>query len=60
MAHIVGGKGFDDLLFNAINNKVHSKDEILHFGSDNTDLIDSSDYDQESVELTANLIHEGL
>ena len=33
---------------------------VLHFASENADFIESSDYDEESVEITANIIRQEL
>ncbi|XP_061388963.1 tigger transposable element-derived protein 1-like [Musca vetustissima] len=63
LAHAVGGEGFDDLVFDDIEelmiDKVLSEDEILHFASQNADVIESSD-SEEPEKLTENLIQEGL
>ncbi|CAK9825672.1 Tigger transposable element-derived protein 1 [Anthophora retusa] len=63
LAHAVGGEGFDDLVSDDIDelmiDKVLSEDEILHFASQNADVIESSD-SEEPVKLTENLIQEGL
>lgn len=63
MAHAFGGNGFDDLVFDDINellvDQVLSEDEILHFSSENADSINNSD-SEESVKLITNLIPKGL
>ena len=55
--------GFDDLVSDDIDelmiDKVLSEDEILHFASQNADVIESSD-SEEPLKLTENLIQEGL